>query len=178
MPASYRTDRTLPHPEPAAPAADGVDVTALVPGDRVRVLKPLRDLKAVRAGATGTVIWTDGDYRPVLQLEDGAVINLVDGDVLAPASSRSARGTVSLLTLRHNTDGWKPGFDTDVYLRIPSAGSLDASVRSLVDEHNDCQRGRGRDFKVTVETGSWDGPDLKPAAARKIVTEALQDWAA
>ena len=29
-----------------------------------------------------------------------------------------------------------------------------------------------------VETGAWNGPDLKPAAAKKIVTEALEAWAA
>lgn len=174
MAASYRTDRTLPFPD-AAPA-DGLDISTLCPGDRVKILKPLRDLKAVKAGATGTVIWTDGAYRPVLQLEDGTIVNLIEDDALAPA--KSARGTVSLLTLRHNTDGWNPGFENDVYLRIPVAGTLEASVRSIVDEHNGVQRGRGRDFRVTVEAGTWDGPDLKPATAKKIVTEALEDWAA
>ncbi|HEX9229925.1 MAG TPA: hypothetical protein VF885_25280 [Arthrobacter sp.] len=176
MAATYRTDRTLPFP--AAAPADGLDISTLCPGDRVEVLKPLRDLKTVKAGATGTVIWTDGAYRPVLQLEDGTIVNLIEDDALAPASGTCARGTVSLLTLRHNTGGWNPGFENDVYLRIPAAGSLEASVRSIVDEHNGVQRGRGRDFKVTVEAGAWDGPDLKPAAARKIVTEALEDWAA
>ncbi|MET4144092.1 hypothetical protein [Arthrobacter sp. UYCo732] len=177
MAASYRTDRTLPFPEPAAPA-EGLDVTGLLPGDRVRVIKPLRDLKTVKTGAKGSVIWTGCDYRPVLQLEDGTVVNLIDGDALAEAPAKSARGTVSLLTLRHNTEGWKPGFENDVYLRIPAAGGLEASVRSIVSEHNGAQRGGGRDFKVTLETGAWDGPDLKPAAVKKIVTEALADWAA
>lgn len=177
MAANYRTDRTLPFPESAEPA-EGLDITALVPGDRVKVVKPLQDLKAVKTGAKGTVIWTDGAYRPVLHFEDGTVINLVDSDALAPAPEKSARGTVSLLTLRHNTEGWKPGFVNDVYLRIPAAGTLEASVRSIVKEHNAGQRGRGKDFTVTVESGAWDGPDLKPAAAKKIVTEALEDWAA
>lgn len=177
MAANYRTDRTLPFPEQAAPA-DGLDVSTLGPGDRVKVLKPLRDLKAVKAGATGTVIWTDGAYRPVLQFEDGTVVNLIENDTLAPAPAKSGRGTVSLLTLRHNTAVWKPGYENDVYLRIPAAGGLEASVRSIVNEHNGGQRGQGRDFKVSVETGAWDGPDLKPAAAKKIVTEALEAWAA
>jgi hypothetical protein len=177
MAASYRTDRSLPLPEPAVPA-EGLDVTTLLPGDRVKVLKPLRDLKTVKTGAKGTVIWTGGDYRPVLQLEDGTVVNLIDADALAEAPAKSARGTVSLLTLRHNTEGWKPGFSDDVYLRIPAAGNLEGSVRSIVDEHNGLQRGRGKGFTVAVETGPWDGPDLKPAAAKKIVTEALADWAA
>jgi hypothetical protein len=177
MAANYRTDRTLPFPEPAAPA-EGLDITSLLPGDRVKVVKPLRDLKTVKTGAKGAVIWTGGDYRPVLQLEDGTVVNLIDGDALAEAPPKSARGTVSLLTLRHNTEGWKPGYENDVYLRIPAAGNLESSVRSIVDEHNGVQRGKGRGFTVVVETGPWDGPDLKPAAAKKIVTEALEDWAA
>lgn len=177
MVASYRTDRSLPFPEPASPA-EGLDVTTLLPGDRVKIAKPLRDLKTVKTGAKGTVIWTDGAYRPVLQLEDGTIVNLIDDDTLAEAPAKSARGTVSLLTLRHNTEGWKPGFGEDVYLRIPAGGNLEASVRSIVQEHNGGQRGRGRGFNVTVEPGAWDGPDLKPAAARKIVTEALEDWAA
>jgi hypothetical protein len=176
MAANYRTDRTLPFPEPAGPA-EGLDVTTLGPGDRVTVLKTLRDAKAVKAGATGTVIWTDSNYRPVLQFEDGTVINLTDNDALAAATAQSARGPVSLLTLRHNTSAWKPGYEDDVYLQIP-AGGLEASVRSIVDAHNGGQRGRGRDFTVSVETGPWDGPDLKPAAAKKIVGEALESWAA
>lgn len=176
MAANYRTDRTLPFP--AAAPAEGLDVGALLPGDRVKVAKPLRDTKAVKAGATGTVIWIDSEYRPVLQLEDGTVVNLIDSDELAPAAGKGARGSVSLLTLRHNTEVWKPGFTSDVYLRIPAAGTLEAAVRSLVTDHNGAQDGDGRDFKVTVEAGFWDGPDLKPAAAKKIVAEALADWAA
>lgn len=176
MAASYRTDRSLPFPE-AAPA-EGLDVTALRPGDRVKIVKPLRDLKTVKAGAKGTIIWAGGDYRPVLQLEDGTIVNLIEADALAEAPAKSARGTVSLLTLRHNTEGWKPGFEDDLYLRIPAAGNLEGTVRSIVEEHNGSQRGRGKGFNVSVETGAWDGPDLKPAAAKKIVTEALADWAA
>lgn len=176
MAANYRTDRTLPFPAPAA--AEGLDAGTLMPGDRVKVVKPLRDTKAVKAGATGTVIWTDSQYRPALQLEDGTVVNLIENDALAPASGKGARGTVALLTLRHNTEVWAPGFESDLYLRIPASGGLEAAVRSLVADHNRAQEADGWDFKVSLEKGPWDGPDLKPAAAKKIVGEALADWAA
>lgn len=176
MAANYRTDRSFPFPTPAA--AEGLDAGTLLPGDRVKVVKTLIGTTSVKAGATGTVIWTDSQYRPVLQVEDGTVVNLIQNDTLAPAAGKGARGSVSLLTLRHNTEVWKPGFITDVYLQIPAAGTLEPAVRSIVDAHNAAQGGDGRDFKVSVETGAWDGPDLKPAAAKKIITEALSDWAA
>lgn len=178
MASNYRTDRALPFP--ATTAAEGLDAGTLMPGDRVKVVKQLIDTKAVKAGATGTVIWTDSQYRPVLQLEDGTVVNLIQNDTLAPAAGKGARGSVSLLTLRHNTETWKPGYESDVYLRIPSSGTLEKDVRSLVDAHNQGLRGQGygRDINLSVESGAWDGPDLKPAAAKKIVIEALADWAA
>lgn len=176
MAANYRTDRALPLPEAALPATPGVDAGTLLAGDRVKIVSPLQDLKAGHKGATGTVMWTDGGYRPVIQLGDGTVLTLIENDSLALATVKG-RGQVPLLTLRHNTAAWKPGFESDLYLQIPDATGLETAIRSLVEAHNKTVRGDGRDFNVSVETGAWDGPDLKPAAAKKIITEALTDWA-
>lgn len=177
MAANYRTDRTLPWPDTAKPATPGVDAGTLLAGDRVKIVSPLQDIKAGHKGSTGTVLWTDGSYRPVVQLGDGTVLTLFENDSLAPATVKG-RGQVPLLTLRHNTATWKPGFESDLYLQIPDAASLESAVRALVEEHNKTMRGNGRDFTVSVEKGVWDGPDLKPAAAKKIVAEALAEWAA
>jgi len=104
------------------------------------------------------------------------VLTLIENDSLAPATVKG-RGQVPLLTLRHNTSTWKPGFESDPYLQIPDGAGLETAVGALVEAHNKTMRGDGRDFKVSVEKGVWDGPDLKPAAAKKIITEALSDWA-
>ncbi|HEX9088657.1 MAG TPA: hypothetical protein VF867_14145 [Arthrobacter sp.] len=176
MAANYRTDRTLPWPDMAAPSTPGLDTGTLLAGDRVKIVSPLQDIKAGHKGATGTVVWTDGGYRPVVQLGDGTVLNLIENDSLAPATVKG-RGQVPLLTLRHNTATWKPGFESDLYLQIPAATGLETAIKPLVEAHNKTMRGDGRDFKISVENGVWDGPDLKPAAAKKIVAEALADWA-
>jgi hypothetical protein len=176
MAANYRTDRTLPLPETAPPATPGIDAGTLLAGDRVKIVSPLQDLKAGHKGATGTVMWTDGGYRPVIQLGDGTVLTLIGNDSLALGTVKG-RGQVQLLTLRHNTATWKPGFESDLFLQIPDATGLEAAIGSLVATHNKTMRGDGRDFNVSVEKGVWDGPDLNPAAAKKIVAEALNDWA-
>jgi len=176
MAANYRTDRALPWPDPATPVAPGIDAGTLLAGDRVKIVSPLQDIKAGHKGATGTVMWTDAGYRPVIQLGDGTVLTLIENDSLAAATVKG-RGQVPLLTLRHNTSNWKPGFESDLYLQIPDAAGLETAVGALVEAHNTTMRGDGRDFKVSIENGVWDGPDLKPAAAKKVVAESLSDWA-
>jgi hypothetical protein len=177
--APYRTDRTQPLPEPSYPVGRVVDPDNLAAGDRFTVLKPLIDTADGHAGAAGTVLWTDGN-SPCVQLGDGTVLNLIEDDCIDRPRTAAARRGIELITISHDRSMWNEGFDRpDIYLRFPvpaSAPDLEAAVRMLVDAHNKAQTGYDRTFKVSVRRGLWEGPDLEPVAALKILVEALNEW--
>jgi hypothetical protein len=70
---------------------------------------------------------------------------------------------------------WNEGFEHDIYIQLPAA-ELEAGIRLLVEAHNKKQAAFDRNFEVSVRVGPWEGPDLDPANAHKIIVEALNEW--
>lgn len=171
---SQRTDRTAPYQNPTWPAGRVIDADALQAGDHFVIIRPLSDTAGGHSGATGAVIWTN-DGLPFVQLQDGTTVNLLEDDYIDFAPSDSARGTIPLITISHDTTMWNEGFEHDIYIQFPAA-DLEAGIRDLVAGHNAVQTGYECDFDVSVLMGPWDGPDLDADGARKIVLEALNEW--
>lgn len=177
--APYRTDRAQPLPESKHPVGRVIDPGSLGAGDRLTVLKPLADTAGGHAGATGTILWSDGN-SPCAQLDDGTVLNLIEDDCIDSAPRVSKRVAIPLITISHDRTMWNEGFDQhDVYLRFPKPAAtpgLETAVRMLVDAHNQAQTSFDRNFEVSVRLGPWEGPDLEAPAALKVLKAALTDW--
>lgn len=174
MTATRRTDRTADYVEPLLPEGRMLQAETLAAGDRFVVSRPLSDTSAGHFGVTGTVIWAN-DCFPFAQLSDGTFLNLLEDDYLDYPPDASARGDIPLVTISHDRTTWNEGFEHDIYLQLP-ASDLEGDVRTLIARHNAAQTGYDRDFEVSVRIGPWEGPDLGPADALRIILEALHEW--
>lgn len=174
MTATRRTDRTADYEEPSRFGGGAVQAENLSAGDHFVVSQPLSGTSGGHAGAIGTVIWAN-EALPTAQLSDGTLLNLLEDDYLDYPSDTSARGDIPLVTISHDRTMWNEGFEHDIYLQLP-ASDLEGDVRTLIARHNAAQTGYGRDFEVSVRIGPWEGPDLDPADARRIILEALREW--
>lgn len=174
MTTTMRTDRKAPYQQPTWPAGQAVATGSLDAGDRFVITRPLSDTASGHVGATGVAVWTNNGF-PFVQLQDGTMLNLLEDDYIDLPYTDSARGTIPLITISHNTTMWNEGFEHDIYIQFPAA-DLEAGVRALVAGHNAVQTAYDRDFEVSVRLGPWEGPDLSAADARNVVLEALNEW--